>query len=141
MKIRVYAIIKKESDFLLVRESNPLWKHKWYLPGGVMKTGEHVNTTAIREAREETGYDIALNGICFFKYHQSGHSAGELHIFVSGRVVSGELKKEIDEHSFGAAWLDMNAIEQLETRCDLIQTLNSFQKDLPMISTDQVSIY
>jgi 8-oxo-dGTP diphosphatase len=141
MKIRVYAIIKNESDFLLVRESNPLWKHKWYLPGGVMKAGEHVNSTVIREAREESGYDIALNGICFFKYYQSGPNAGELHIFVSGRVVSGELKKEIDEHSLGAAWLDMNAIEQLETRSDLILILNSYQKDLPMISTDQISIY
>jgi len=141
MKIRVYAIIKKESAFLLVRESNPLWKHKWYLPGGVLKTGELVNSTAIREAREETGYDIAINGICFFKYHQSGQNAGELHIFVSGRVVSGDLKKEIDEHSLGAAWLDMNSIEQLETRSDLIQILHSFQQDLPMISTDQVSIY
>ena len=33
---------------------------QWSLPGGLMEVGERASDTAVREAKEETGLDIAL---------------------------------------------------------------------------------
>lgn len=35
----------------------------WTLPGGGMEPGETVEETVLREVREETGFDVAIDGI------------------------------------------------------------------------------
>ena len=36
---------------------------KWGIPGGLMEYGETMEQTALREAKEETGLDIAADGL------------------------------------------------------------------------------
>jgi 8-oxo-dGTP diphosphatase len=38
----------------------------WSLPGGMREVGEMLEQTAVREAREETGFDVALGGSSTF---------------------------------------------------------------------------
>lgn len=58
----VYALITDEAHtkVLMVRNvDNGLWS----LPGGQVEEDEFLELAAIREAKEDTGYDIEVNGI------------------------------------------------------------------------------
>jgi len=49
------------SPIVLIERRNP--PHGWALPGGFVDVGEAPEVAARREAREETGLDVALTGL------------------------------------------------------------------------------
>jgi len=76
--------------FLVFRSDYPLWE----LTGGGMEAGETPEQTAIRETKEESGFEIKLVrkvGICYFytrkKFLRNSH-------LFEGQVVSGEFVPE-----------------------------------------------
>lgn len=140
MRIRGFVIVKRESEFLLIRESNPKWKNKWFLPGGTVEKDEQLLSAVTREAKEESGFEVGLNGICLIQHYNYKHPQAGLHIFFSARIISGKLKTQYNEHSMEAAWLDMATIETLETRNDLLKILNRFTLQTPLLSSEQVEI-
>jgi 8-oxo-dGTP diphosphatase len=56
-RVSVYAIIFEEGRVLLAHRNDIDW---WNLPGGGMEAGETVEEAMIREAREETGLEVAI---------------------------------------------------------------------------------
>ena len=63
-KIAVGTIIRTDSDRLvLVRRAIEPGYGKWVFPGGYVDRGEPLTTAAIREAREECGLDVRLDGL------------------------------------------------------------------------------
>ena len=57
------AVIEHEQQLVLIRRSEaPLADH-WAPPAGYVEVGESVADAAIREAREECGLDIVLDGL------------------------------------------------------------------------------
>jgi 8-oxo-dGTP diphosphatase len=63
-KIAVGTIILTNSDRLvLVRRAIEPGYGKWVFPGGYVDRGEPLTTAAIREAREECGLDVRLDGL------------------------------------------------------------------------------
>ncbi len=57
------VVIKQDDKYLLVQENRPndLSTHeKWNLPAGIVEEKETLEKTAIKEAKEETGYDVKL---------------------------------------------------------------------------------
>jgi len=51
-----------DGRLLLLRRAKEPWKGRWDIPGGFCDADEHPITTAEREAREETGFDVEVTG-------------------------------------------------------------------------------
>jgi ADP-ribose pyrophosphatase YjhB (NUDIX family) len=63
-KIAVGTIIRVSSGRLvLVRRAIDPGYGKWVFPGGYVDRGEPLTTAAVREAREECGLDVRLDGL------------------------------------------------------------------------------
>lgn len=56
------VVIKKDGKYLLVQERSPQAYGLWNLPAGKVEKGSTIEETAIREAKEETGFDVTLKG-------------------------------------------------------------------------------
>ena len=57
-------IVNKEDEVLFVRRKKEDLKqahNKWEFPGGKIDFGEYPEQTAVREAKEESGYDIKVD--------------------------------------------------------------------------------
>ena len=56
--IGVGAIIITEGRILLVKRGTEPGKHKWSIPGGLVKLGESIQETVTREVKEESNLDV-----------------------------------------------------------------------------------
>jgi 8-oxo-dGTP pyrophosphatase MutT (NUDIX family) len=77
------------------RKDNALWA----LPAGIMELGESIGATAIRETREETGFDIEIDGIVGIYSDPrnvvafgKGDVRQQINICFRGRVTGGSLR-------------------------------------------------
>ena len=61
--VAVGGIIEKEGKFLLMQEAQEACRGKWSIPAGLVDPGENIFESAVREIKEEAGYDVKLTGI------------------------------------------------------------------------------
>jgi 8-oxo-dGTP diphosphatase len=61
--LTVDAAIVDEKKTLLIQRLNEPFKGFWALPGGFVDVGETVESACIREAFEETGLNVKINGL------------------------------------------------------------------------------
>lgn len=59
----VLALVEHEGHLVLIRRGLDPLAGYWTPPGGYVETGESVEDAVIREAREETGLDVAVDGL------------------------------------------------------------------------------
>lgn len=130
----VYLIRNQEWLFLYRnKKENDVNHGKWIGVGGKREINESIEQCAIREVKEETGYEIdALNkhGIVYFIYDEN--EVEEMHVFTSS-LFHGR-QKECDEGIL--KWIPKNRILDL----DLWEGDRIFLKDL-METPDPLFIY
>jgi len=56
-------VIEKDGTVLLARRAHRPRIGAWGIPAGFMEYGEHPETTAVREAMEETGLRVRITGL------------------------------------------------------------------------------
>lgn len=103
------SVIVKDSKYLLVQELKPKVYGLWNLPAGYVDKGETIEHAAVREAKEETGYDVRVLEEVGVYHEKVGTPV--LHAFRS-EIVGGELKIQAGE-ILSAAWLTYAEIEEL----------------------------
>lgn len=94
-KIAVGTIIRTVGDRLvLVRRAIEPGYGKWVFPGGYVDRGEPLAAAAVREAREESGLEVRLDGLVNV-YSYAGRSP--VIVVYAATAVGGQL--EVDDES------------------------------------------
>lgn len=110
-------ILDEVGRLLLIRRSDT---GLWALPGGCQELGDTPARAAIRECREETGFDIELtellgvwSSLNYTYEHYPWKENVFTHLLFAGRPVGGELRPS--EESPEVGWF---AFDELPTLCD-----------------------
>jgi ADP-ribose pyrophosphatase YjhB (NUDIX family) len=106
-KIAVGTIIRMADDRLvLVRRAIDPGYGKWVFPGGYVDRGEPLTRAAIREAREESGLEIRLDGLVNI-YSYAGRAP--VIVVYAATATGGTLAAE-DEECLDTALFESDAI-------------------------------
>ena len=62
-KVAAVCVIAREGRVLMIRRGTDLGYGLWSLPGGFVDRGEVVESAAAREAWEETGLEVSVDGL------------------------------------------------------------------------------
>ena len=103
------CLIKNDNKYLLVQEAQPKAYGLWNLPAGHVDKGEEIRDAAIREAKEETGYDIQLIKEITILHEETTNAVK--HIF-SAEIIGGEISINPDE-ILDVKWLTFEEIEAI----------------------------
>ena len=103
------ALFDGDGRILLLRRKD---NDKWTMPGGTMDFGESLEQCAVREVREETGFDIEISGLIgtytdpnVLIAYSDGEVRQEFTFVYAAKMKSGELK--IDHESKEAVWVSI----------------------------------
>ena len=109
-KIAVGTIIRTEADRLvLVRRAIEPGYGKWVFPGGYVDRGEPLPVAAIREAREESGLEVRLDGLVNV-YSYPGRTP--VIVVYAATAIGGHL--EVDDESLESAEVESASIPWTE---------------------------
>lgn len=92
------SIIEKDGKYLLVQETKERVKGKFNFPAGKLEVSEDILQGTIREAKEETGFDVVLDKLVGVYQMPSQELGNNVTVFVfKSEIVGGELTTS-DEH-------------------------------------------
>jgi len=113
----VLAVVRSGHRYLLVQER----KHgnTWYLPAGRVEPGEALGAAARREALEEAGIPIVLEGILRVEHVLRPEGGVRVRVVFAARPGSDAPPKSVpDDESLGAGWFTLAEAAQLPLRGD-----------------------
>jgi ADP-ribose pyrophosphatase YjhB (NUDIX family) len=130
-------VLNQEGKILLQLRSDT---HVWALPGGAMEIGETISQTAVRETKEETGFDVEpeyVVGIYTNPLHVVAFSNGEVRqqfsICFVCRLVGG--KMEVSNESTEVGFFSPEEIEHIDMHPSIRLRIQHFleHRDQPFI--------
>jgi ADP-ribose pyrophosphatase YjhB (NUDIX family) len=105
----VGCLVKQENKYLLVKE-NPNGKEVYNLPAGHVDAGEQLEPAAIRETKEETGYDVRLLRQIAL-YHETAPQSVK-HIYLA--EITGGVERPQEGEILEVVWKTFEEIVALE---------------------------
>ncbi|MER7797134.1 NUDIX domain-containing protein [Microbacterium sp. NPDC096154] len=131
MRVAAYCVIVDDEQRVLLTRWIEGRVPAWSLPGGGLEPGEDPADAARREAREETGYEVRLDGLLGVDSHViparkrlAPGAVGPLHalrIVYRATVTGGTLTHELDGSSDMAEWIALSKVRGIE-RVALVDT-------------------
>ena len=109
------ALLNSNNEILLLhRRDNDMWT----MPGGTIEFGESLSSCAIREVKEECGYDVIVTDVIGIYTNPNilvGYVDGEVRqeftVVYKGEIVGGVL--QIDNESYEGKWINIDEISDL----------------------------
>jgi 8-oxo-dGTP diphosphatase len=115
-RLGAYALIVDDRDRVLLALWNESDEPLWTLPGGGVELNETVEEGAVRELREETGYDVELGRVLGVStivippeertVPRAGWFRG-IRVVFEATIVGGELRHEVDGSTDEARWIPL----------------------------------
>jgi 8-oxo-dGTP diphosphatase len=127
-RLGAYAVVVDDRARVLLALWNESDQPLWTLPGGGVELNETVEEGTIRELREETGYEVALDrllGVDTLVIPPEDRSVARggwfrgIRVIFEATVVDGELRHEVDGSTDEARWIPLTEVSGL-ARVDLV---------------------
>lgn len=121
-RLAAYAVLVDEQDRVLLALWNEGDEPRWTMPGGGVEFDETPAEGAVRELREETGYDVELLGLLgvdtflvrpAHRTDPPGRPLKSLRLVYDARIVGGELRHEVDGSTDEARWIPLSEVPAL----------------------------
>jgi 8-oxo-dGTP diphosphatase len=128
--IAVRTLLFREAQVLLVGHRSPKTGRVWWMaPGGIVNPEETAMEAAAREVREETGLDVAIEGlVCWLEWVWEASYCVELYFL--GKVTGGSLRLGSDPEFadgqqliFDARFVDLDELEEFPVHPEVFKTL------------------
>lgn len=109
-KIVVGVCIKSENnEILMVQEAKDEVKWLFNFPAWRLDSGESIFGGAVREAKEETGYDVRLDSVLCIQYLENKQL---LKIIFNATIVSGSISFDENE-IMDVRWIPIEKLENM----------------------------
>ncbi len=105
-KVGVGVLVVKDGKVLLVRRTMNPERGKWSIPAGFLDRGEDPEATAVREALEETGLEVAVDGLLDVYYNPPQQGGASIFILYNARLLGGVMQAGDDADAVGFFGLD-----------------------------------
>lgn len=106
------VLIEEEGKYLLVQEKKESCYGQWNLPAGKVDEGFTIEETAVKEAKEESGFDVELGReLCVVHNRLEGPVK---HAF-DAKIIGGELNPSEDE-ILDAKWFTKDEIMEMDKK-------------------------
>jgi 8-oxo-dGTP diphosphatase len=119
-RLAAYALLTDGVGRVLLALWNEASEPLWTMPGGGVELHETVAEAAVREVREETGYEIELVrvlGVDTFvipaEERDGRRPLKSVRVVFEGSVVGGELTNEVDGTTDEARWFPVAEVDGL----------------------------
>jgi len=105
-KVGVGVLVVKDDKVLLVRRTMNPERGKWSIPAGYLDRGEDPRKTAVREALEETGLEVAVDGLVDVYYNPPQQGGASIFILYDAHLLGGDMQAGDDADAVGFFGLD-----------------------------------
>lgn len=121
-RLAAYAVIVDDQDRVLLALWNEPEEPLWTLPGGGVDLDESAEEGAVREVREESGYDVELDALLGVdtlltapadRIVPSQRWQKNVRVVFRAHVVGGELTAELDGTTDEARWIPLADVPAL----------------------------
>ena len=105
-------VVGPDGRYLLVRESKSVARGRMALPAGGLEPHESIRDGAIREVAEETGLDVAIDGLLgIFHCPMTSEGSYGVNVVFLAHPVGGAITPSPEHPEVG--WFDADEVEQL----------------------------
>jgi len=121
-RLAAYAVLVDDRERVLLALWNEVAEPLWTLPGGGVELDETIEAGAVREVREETGYDVELGrvlGVDTIVVAPEERTVDRdrwfrgIRVVYDAVVVGGKLRDEVDGTTDEARWIPLADVPDL----------------------------
>lgn len=111
--IIVGALIEKDGKYLLVQELKEKCYMQWNLPLGHLDAGETILDGAIREVKEETGYDVRLTKLVDIQNHYGIGAYTFIKFTYLAEIIGGDPTERWSDEINDVKWFTSKEIRKM----------------------------
>lgn len=108
--VTVATVIYQNNEFLMVHEK-PDGFHTINQPAGHLERDESLEEAAIRETKEETGWDIQLTHMLGVSLYEAKNGITYIRHSFAAKPLAFDTSAELDEDIIEAKWMNYKDIE------------------------------